>query len=196
MPRFVIVGHEAPLTDDFSLSNLPGGAGRLDLLARAMNSALLISHGIRSDTEVVFIIQNEITLRFDGGELKGLHPDERSTAARIRSALANTSELVGQTEIQASTGVYVRQAGFNEQLTHDSNHIVHLDPHGTPATTVSPPADPTFVLSDHRDFNSDERAVLHESADDRVSLGPTSLHTDDAIAVAHNWLETNGYQIG
>jgi tRNA (pseudouridine54-N1)-methyltransferase len=50
MRQFVVVGHDAPTTDDFSLDDLPG-AGRLDVLCRCITAALLLSHGIRDGVE-------------------------------------------------------------------------------------------------------------------------------------------------
>jgi len=51
-----------------------------------------------------------------------------------------------------------------------------------------------FVLSDHRDFTDTETETLDERVDERVRLGPEPLHADHAITVAHNYLDTDGYQ--
>ncbi|HKJ57827.1 MAG TPA: tRNA (pseudouridine(54)-N(1))-methyltransferase TrmY, partial [Halobacteriales archaeon] len=62
-----------------------------------------------------------------------------------------------------------------------------------PVAELAPPASPTFVLSDHRDFTEAEAVVVSEHADERISLGPERIHADHAIAVAHNFLDTAGY---
>ena len=46
MRRFVIVGHKAVTTGDFKLDDMAGGAGRLDILLRCINSAFSLSREI------------------------------------------------------------------------------------------------------------------------------------------------------
>ena len=50
--RFAIIGHRVPSSGKIILNDLAGGSGRLDVLCRAINSALFISHGIRDDTHI------------------------------------------------------------------------------------------------------------------------------------------------
>ena len=47
MRRFAIVGHRAMSKGKLPLNDLAGGAGRMDVLVRAMMAALLTSHGLR-----------------------------------------------------------------------------------------------------------------------------------------------------
>ena len=51
--RFAIIGNRAPSSGKLNLNDLPGDGGRMDVLVRAVNSALFISHGIRKDTQIV-----------------------------------------------------------------------------------------------------------------------------------------------
>jgi len=194
MRQFVYVGHEAPTAADFALDDLTG-AGRLDLLARSVTAALLLSHDIRADTRVQLVLGNEFTVTFDGATLQGLNPDERSTAARVRSALAEREEAIGQVPVEVSPGVSLVRRGFEgtvEDASADGT-VVHLQESGEPAPAVAPPADPVFVLSDHLDFTEGERELLEAVADHRVSLGPHALHADHATVLAHNWVDTRGF---
>jgi tRNA (pseudouridine54-N1)-methyltransferase len=50
-----------------------------------------------------------------------------------------------------------------------------------------------FVLSDHEDFAESEASLLADAADECVRLGPTRLHADHAVTVAHHYLDTAGY---
>ncbi|MFB6074589.1 MAG: tRNA (pseudouridine(54)-N(1))-methyltransferase TrmY [Haloarculaceae archaeon] len=193
MRQFLVVGHDAPATDEFSLDDLPG-AGRLDLLARCVTSGLLLSHGIREDARVLLVLGDAFTLRFEGAELRGLHPDERSTAARVRSALAEREEAIGHVEVETSPGVYLSRRDLAATLADAAGATtVQLHDDGDPVVDLDPPADPLFVLSDHRDFGDGEAALIADHADARVSLGPERLHADQAITVAHNYLDTDGY---
>jgi len=194
MRQFVVVAHEAPLDPDFSLSDL-AGSGRVDLLCRCLNAAFLTSHGIREDVRAYLVVRDAASVRFDGRELRHLHPDERSTAALIREALATRAEAVGHREVESTPGVFVSKRGLDDVLgaIETDGPVIQLHEDGTPAPEVAPPPSPTFVLSDHRDLTDEEAAFVAEHADERVSLGPERIHADHAIAVAHNFLDTEGY---
>ena len=192
MRQFVVVGHDAPTTPDFSLDDLPG-AGRLDVLCRCVNSAFFLSHDLREDVRVHLVLGEEYVVRFEGAELRRLNPDERSTAALVRGALEARDEAIGAMAANPSPGVYLRKGDLESTLEALEGTLVELHEGGTPVVDLEPPADPAFVLSDHRDFTAAEADLLAERADERVSLGPEPLHADHAITVAHNYLDTRGF---
>lgn len=195
MRCFVVHGHDAPTDPDFALDDLPGGAGRLDLLARCLLSGLLLSHDIRDDVSITLVLDDELTLTFDGSELRSLHPDERSAAALIRSTLEHRDGAIGRMAVEPSPGVSLERAGFERTIRDLASEgtLLPLLPGGRPVAEVEPPAEPVFVLSDNRPFPEAERELLAEVGDDPLSLGPRALHTDQAITVAHNWLDTDGF---
>ena len=193
MRQFVVCGHDAPIDPDFPLEDLPGAAGRLDLLARCVNAGLFLSHGIREDSRVHLVLRDEYTVRFDGSSARGLHPDERSLAARVRDALANREDAIGHMPADVSPGVELYRMGLADTLDALDGTLVQLHEDGDPVAERDPPADPVFVLSDHSDFTDAEADLLAERADERLRLGPEAIHADHAIAVAHNYLDTDGY---
>lgn len=192
---FVLVGHEAPTTPDFALEGLPG-TGRLDLLARSLIAGLLTSHDIRAGASVTLVLGDEVAVRFDGNELQGLHPDERSAAALIRTALEAARDAVGPLENEVRPGTFVSKRGVEQVVRDLANEgtVVQLHEDGLAAGDTEPPADPVFVLSDHRDFSTEEQTLLVEVADEQVSLGPVPIHADQAVAVANNWVDTEGFR--
>jgi tRNA (pseudouridine54-N1)-methyltransferase len=194
MREFVVVGHEAPTTPEFSLSELPG-AGRLDVLCRCVTSGLLLSHDIREAVRVRLVLGGEYVVQFDGADLRHLHPDERSAASLIRGALEHRDGAVGAQAADASPGVTIRRGGLAEALEAlpASATVVALRADGDPLIDLEPPAHPAFVLSDHRSFTDADLAVLAEVADERVAVGPAAVHADHAVTVAHNYLDTDGY---
>ncbi|MDS0299837.1 tRNA (pseudouridine(54)-N(1))-methyltransferase TrmY [Halogeometricum sp. S1BR25-6] len=195
MRQFVIIGHDAPTTAEFSLDDLAGAAGRLDVLCRCVNSAFFLSHAIRDSVRVHLVLGDEYTVRFEGAELRRLNPDERSTAALIRGALEVREEAIGHMPADASPGVTLRRMGFESTLdaVADEGTVVELHEAGDPVVDVEPPENPVFVLSDHRDFTDEEAALLADAADERVRLGPEVLHADHAVTVVHNYLDTEGF---
>ncbi|WP_247731128.1 tRNA (pseudouridine(54)-N(1))-methyltransferase TrmY [Halovivax limisalsi] len=196
MRQFVCLGHDVPTAPSFSLDDLAGGAGRLDALCRSLTAALLRSHGIREDVRVHLVLQDELSIVVDGGAVRRLNPDERSTAARIRTALEHRDEAIGALPAEPSPGFEVYRRGFEatlDALAADAT-IVHLHEDGDPLVEGALPEHPAFVLSDHGDFTDAEREVLDRVADRRVRLGPVALHADQAITVAHHALDTDGYE--
>jgi len=193
MRQFVVIGHDAPTTADFSLDDLAGAAGRLDVLCRCVNSAFFLSHALREDVRVHLVLGDEFTVTFVGSDLRRLNPDERSTAALIRNALDRRADAIGHQPVESSPGVSLRRRGFEATLDALDGTLVHLHEDGTPVVDAEPPTDPIFVLSDHHDFTGAESALLADRADMRVRLGPHALHADHAITVAHNYLDTDGF---
>jgi tRNA (pseudouridine54-N1)-methyltransferase len=195
MRQFVVIGHDAPTTPDFSLDNLPGGAGRLDVLCRCVNSAFFLSHALREDVRVHLVLSDAYTVLFEGSDLRRLNPDERSTAALIRTALEDREEAIGPRPYETSPGVSIARRDVEATLetVAEDGTLVHLHEDGDPAGDLEPPTDPVFVLSDHHDFSATEADLLTDLADRRLRLGPEALHADHAIVVAHHWLDTDGW---
>ncbi|MDQ2049981.1 tRNA (pseudouridine(54)-N(1))-methyltransferase TrmY [Natronolimnohabitans sp. A-GB9] len=196
MRQFVLIGHDIPTEPDFSLDDLAGGAGRLDALCRSITASFVTSHGIREDVRAHLVAQDELTITFDGSELRGLNPDERSTAALVRKALEHRDEAIGALPAEPSPGIEVYRRGFEATLeaVADEGTVVQLHEDGDAIGSVDELEDPVFVLSDHRDFTDDEQRVLEAVVEQRLRLGPELLHADQAITVAHHFLDTDGYE--
>ncbi|AKH96700.1 tRNA (pseudouridine(54)-N(1))-methyltransferase TrmY [Halanaeroarchaeum sulfurireducens] len=196
MRQFIVLGHDAPTEPDFALDDLAGGAGRLDVLCRAVNSALFLSHDIREDVRIFLVLDDSVTIRIEGSDLRYMNPDERNVASLLRSALEAKTEAIGHQEAESTPGIYVSTRGLEallETVARDAT-IIQLHEDGDPVADVEPPENPAFVLSDHQNFTDEERALLEDATDHRVRLGPAVLHADHAITVVHNWLDTAGYQ--
>ncbi|WP_137289516.1 tRNA (pseudouridine(54)-N(1))-methyltransferase TrmY [Natronorubrum halophilum] len=196
MRQFVLIGHEVPTEPDFSLDDLAGGAGRLDALCRSITASFVTSHGIRTDVRTHLVVQDELTITFDGSDLRRLNPDERSTAALVRNALEHRDEAIGALPAEPNPGVELYRRGFEatlEALANDGT-VVQLHEDGDTAADAGGLENPVFVLSDHRDFTDEEEAVLEDVVDRRLRLGPELLHADQAITVAHHYLDTDGYE--
>ncbi len=117
MRKFIIVSHRAKADGNFSLDDLCGGAGRLDVLLRCINAAFFISNNIRKNVEVCIVFASSEstpkTIRLVGSELKYLNPDERSTGALIRNALLKD---ISDDEIKSTPGIYVSRKNFEDVL--------------------------------------------------------------------------------
>jgi tRNA (pseudouridine54-N1)-methyltransferase len=189
--RFIIIGHKAATAADFKLDDLAGGAGRLDVLLRCINSAFFLSHDIRKDVEVILVLQGPPgpvrTIRLVGSELRYLNPDERSTGALIRNALMRDA----QTEERSTPGIYVSTRTYQDVLglLGESTEIVYLKEDGRDIRDTELPENVTFVLSDHMDLTPDEEGLLLQYKPKVVKLGPVSYHADHCITIVNNELD-------
>lgn len=193
MRQFIVVARDGPTTEDFSLDDLPT-AGRVDLLARCVIASVLLSHGLRENVRTHLVLGDEFTVRFRASELRGVHPDERSTAALIRKALAEREEAIGQIPVDISAGISLVRMNLDTTLTavNEDSQIYQLHPDGAPKEEVSPPESPAFVLSNHREFAEEDTKTIAQYAEGELCLGPAAIHADHAIAVTHNWVDVNG----
>jgi tRNA (pseudouridine54-N1)-methyltransferase len=193
MRQFVVLGHDAPTTPEFPLDDLPGAAGRLDVLCRCVSAALFRSHGIRDDVEVYLVLGDEVTVRIDAAQLRYMSPDERNIAGLLKQALEAKDRAIGHREAESTPGIHVSTRGFEPVLNDVDGTVVELHEDGTPLADLEPPENPVFVLADHEDFTDEEAALLADRSDRRVRVAPEILHADHTITVAHNYLDTDGF---
>jgi tRNA (pseudouridine54-N1)-methyltransferase len=190
--RFVVIGHRAHTTADFKLDDIAGGAGRLDVLVRCVNSVFFLSHDIRKDAEIHLVLTGgedaPKTVRFSGREVRYLNPDERSTASLIRNALL---KKVGDTEIRASPGVYVSRTSFADLMKElsETSNFVYLREDGGDVRGFEFPENPCFILGDDRDLTEEEEEIMSSYDYDLIKLGPLSLHADHCMIVVLNEMD-------
>ncbi len=192
MRRFLVVGHRAVTSPVFSLDDLAGAAGRMDILLGAANAALLLAHDIRRDAEADLLLLGPPDpprlVRILGHRVRSYQPDLRSNAALVRKALEHGSRV----EREVLPGILASKASFPEALDRLGPPFVYLKQGGRDIRTAAVPADATFVLSDNQDLDpAEERTVLDRDAM-VVGLGPLAVHTDQAIILVQNELDRRG----
>ncbi len=194
MRSFVVMGHSAFAYGDFSLNDLPGSAGRMDIMTRCVTSSLFISHGLRKDAQVHLILEGELlsgelprVVTFAGADMKHLNPDERSTAALIRNALIQYSK--GK---RASPGISVRTSTLDGVLASLNDHEIFLlaeDGKDIRESSLDETKDLAFVLSDNVDFSKDEMTTIMKHAKMKLSLGPLPILSSQCITIVNNELD-------
>ena len=190
MRYFVITGHKAVTTADFKLDDIAGGAGRLDILVRCVNSAFFLSHNLRKDVEIYLVMEGgddpPKTVIFKGESLRYLNPDERSTSSLIRNALMK--KVSPGEEVRSSPGVYVTKMSFEDVIDKLSQKgsFVYLKEDGIDCREYRFPENPIFVLGDNHDLTEDEEAYLLNHSPDRICIGPYSLHADHCMIIVQN----------
>ncbi len=195
MQTFIVIGHKATTLPDFSLEDIPGTSGRLDILCRCINTSFVLSHGIRKDVNVYLVLLGgEVpkTLWLKGDALKHLNPDERTTAALLKKALA----LEAAPEWTRSTpGIFVRMGGLAELLPDlKEKKLVYLREDGEDIRSIDRntlKGDLAFILGDHTGMTPEEERLIDQAGATTVSVGPTSLHADHCIVIV-NWALDTG----
>ena len=191
MRRFLVLGHTAASAPGFSHKDLSGSGGRIDILARCLPAAFLVSHGLRPDVELYTLHLGPPAapkaVRFRSSELKHLNPDERTSALLLEKALG--AQTTGPVWAPATPGVSVAKLALPELLEGIRAPLVLLHEDGEDVARAPLPEGALFVLGDHLGFTPEEELVLGERAAARVSLGPVSLQADQCLVVLHNHLD-------
>lgn len=182
MKKFLILGHKAVTDSGFSLNDMPGSAGRMDVLCRCINSCFFLSHDLRRDVECYLILLGEPnppkTILIKGSEVRYLNPDERSAGALIKKALQNTC---GAEFVESTRGIYIRTGGLQRLL--EENNFTVLDENGTDIRECEEISG-NYILSDHMNFSDEEELLIRELP--KISVGPKVLHADHTITVILN----------
>ncbi len=193
MRRFIVLGHRAFTTPDFKLDDICGGAGRLDVLVRCVNSAFFLSHDLRKDSEIYLVMEGGLdapkTVRFYGPELKYLNPDERSTASLIRNALLKKPR--DKTEVRSTPGVYISKMSFSDVMEKLSQtcRFIYLREDGTDVREYDFPEEPCYILGDDRDPTEEEEEIMSQYPYDKICLGPVSYHANHCMVIVLNEMD-------
>jgi tRNA (pseudouridine54-N1)-methyltransferase len=197
MRSFVVVGHKATTAPNFSLEDIPGTSGRLDILCRAVTAAFVLSHGIRKDVCVYLILLGgEIpkTIILRGESLRHLNPDERTTAALLKKALAVPATPQWT---MSTSGIFVRLGGLAELLADLKDaRLVYLREDGADIRSLGGgelAGEMAFFLGDHTGMTAGEESLIEGAGAKVVSMGPTSLHADHCIVLLNWLLDTNPF---
>ena len=192
--RFASVGHRAMSKGKLPLNDLAGGAGRMDVLIRAVMSSLLTSHGLRDNVEVVLHLQGgpgpHRRLKFVGSELRGFHAEERSVAGLIAKVIREPLPAIGHW-IERTPGLYDGGGSLSHTLMEWKDSVtVRLDADAerlwNENSTIPMQSTPTedsiaFLLSDDQPLDTDQGIPR--------SLGSTWLQGHHAIAICHFLLD-------
>ena len=206
MRRFAIIGQRAMSQGKLPLNDMAGGAGRMDVLVRAMMSALMTSHGFRDDTEIILHLQGgpgpNRRVKIDGRTVRGIHAEERSVAGQIGKVLKQPTPPKGHW-VERSIGIWDSGGDILDTIREWSNtRIVALDADAerlwknkSVIPIVSNPLSKIHNDTDNSEFTSidigfilsDDKPLEQDLPEQiiRRSLGDIWLQGHLAIAVCH-----------
>lgn len=189
--NFVLIGPRAEASPNFRVDDLPSSSGRLDVLLRGLRAAMLVSHGLRTDTTTYLVLLGgwhaPRVLRMDSARVRYLRPDERSLALFVQKALA--LDVPDRGWVSTRTGVDVARGDTALALADAGGEVLLLDEAGDDVRRVSLPTPLTIVVGGPDGVDPVSLAALDAVGARRLSVGPVSLHADDAVAVVSNELD-------
>jgi len=187
MKQFILYTSKAVTSPDFSLDDLPGSGGRMDLVARCICNALWISHDLRRDSCIHVVACGSpnppVVISFYGDRLRDVSPDERNIAAWIKKALAKKRK---------NPGINIRKLSFQqlvEELASAGNFFYILHEQGRDISEVKLKGDSVFVLGDHIGLPEKEEKFVARFEHDKISLGTTSYLASQCVTVLHYVLD-------
>ena len=187
--RFVIVGTRAMAKGKLPLNDLAGGAGRMDVLIRALMSSILTSHGIRKDVEFTMVLLGgpgpARRIKFVSNELKGIHAEERAVAGKVAAVIKEPIPPRGHW-IERSPGIYDGGGDLDMTLEDWSCPTIRLEADSPNLYSGSLPSnfsigDIGFILGDDKTLECD-RGIPR-------SLGNNWLQGHTCIAIVHFLLD-------
>ncbi len=194
MRRFVFIGQGALASPDFLLDDLAGTSGRLDVLLRALRAALMVSHGLRKDSIAYLVLlggpRAPRTLRFDGGAVQFLRPEERSLAVLAKKVLTAAPEEAEVFTV-VRPGISIVNAGLAAVIADLDGAVPYVLEEGAPDIrgAAIESANGAFFVGDHKGFDPRARAELSAIGAVPIGLGPVSVHVEDAVAIVANELD-------
>jgi tRNA (pseudouridine54-N1)-methyltransferase len=195
--RFVVIGQTATASADFSLEDLAGSSGRLDVLLRCVRAALLCSHGVRRDVTVYLVLlggpEAPRVVRVEGATAKFLRPDERPLATLVKKALGAERPDDARGFVERRHGIAVADAGL-EAVVADMGRArpFLLDEGGVDIRDLSDTdleGDTVFFVGDHLGISPDARRRVAEMGGRAIAVGPESLHSDDVVTLVTNEID-------
>jgi len=193
--RFAIIGHRAPSSGKINLNDLAGSSGRIDVLSRAVNTALFLSHGIRSDTDITLHLMGgggpPRRIWFEGSRLRGVHPDERAISGQVGKALKYPVPAIGRM-VELHTGLWHSGGSIEQTIDEWAREGVRtfvLDADGTPFDPKKHNGESVgFILSDDQPFTESEKGAMDSL--EKISLGETWIQGHSCIAILHHAMDS------
>lgn len=186
---FVIVAGKA-VTSKFNINDLPGSAGRMDLVCRFIAQSLFISHGIRKNVRVYAVLKGPPdppkSIRIEGSEVRYLAPDERNIAGMINKAL---KENVSSEWKKVSPGVYLSRKGLQDIIEELSDRRIYYLREDGEDVMFADIENPAFIIGDHLGVDEEDERIILEKAKNVISLGKLPYHSDQCVTILNYILD-------
>ncbi len=197
MREFLLRALKARTDNEFDLENLPD-AGRLDLVARCISSALWLAKGLRNDTIIHVNLEGPKfppkMISFYGSRLKGFYFDEKGIAKFIKHALEEGINLKLNESLEVYPGIIVAKKSFERLIKEKQDYqIIYLHKKGKDIRELKFKENVLFVFGDYIGMPRKTEIFLERYNAEKVSLGKIDYHASHCIAIVNNELDRRSY---
>ncbi|MFZ8830004.1 MAG: tRNA (pseudouridine(54)-N(1))-methyltransferase TrmY [Candidatus Aenigmatarchaeota archaeon] len=184
------------VTKEFKLNDLPN-AGRMDLIARCISTAIFLSYSLRKDVKFHVVLNGPpsppLTVTFFTNELKNVYPDERNIASHINIAIKNFR--IGKKNSEA--GIYVEKKSFEEVVKEEiekygNDNIFYLNLEGEDIRSIKMKSDSVFILGDNKGIPKKEESFLLRNKIRKVSVGRIEYLSSQVITIVNYEMDREG----
>ena len=184
------------VTKEFKLNDLPN-AGRMDLIARCISTAIFLSYSLRKDVKFHVVLNGPpsppLTVTFFTNELKNVYPDERNIASHINIAIKNF--IIGKKNSEA--GIYVEKKSFEEVVKEEiekygNDNIFYLNLEGEDIRSIKMKSDSVFILGDNKGIPKKEESFLLRNKIRKVSVGRIEYLSSQVITIVNYEMDREG----
>jgi tRNA (pseudouridine54-N1)-methyltransferase len=180
MLRFIQLLPDASPIGDFLLKDLPGSGKRIDILCRDLAACFSWSPMTwpKENLELVAVIADSRILTFR-------NPEEETPQSEVEWATVVSSSLKEQPLDYVTVSEGSLEDIINQYNTQPKSTLWVLEESGTHISILGPKLSTTqnsFMLGDHRGFNSQTESLLSRYSLPRVSLGKKSYLSSHCVA--------------
>ena len=179
--RFIQLLPEASPKGDFILKDLPGSGKRIDLLCRVFSAGFDWAPNTfdKANIEIIAVIDDSIILQV---QYPGENPPtgEKAWAKIIKDSLRGEPPHYVQVindNLESVILKFNNPPKANLWVLHEDGEEVDLREAVTLAT------DNSFMLGDHRGFNSQTEELVSKYSLQKISLGKTSYLSSHCVAL-------------
>lgn len=180
MRTFIVRARKSP-SRRFDTRNLPG-AGRIDLVCRAISNALWVSNGVRENVVIKIVLEGgkkgPKVMTIDSNKIKSLRPDEKNIAMHINKAIRKRDV----------PGITVEEKSF-EALVKEYDNLYYLDKKGSDVRKTKFSKDSCFIIGDYIGLAPKTKKLLDRFGAKKLSLGNTMLFASHCVVLIHNELD-------
>lgn len=174
---FILKASKARTDNRFTIKDLPGSSGRMDLVCRCILSALLLSKTHRSDTTFYAVLEGPprppLTIEVDGEKVKELPRDEFQIASVLK-------EILDPNLVSFPKGFRIINKGFREVVAEQFNksEIYFLHGSGNDINKTfsefqkAEKPQIAFILGDHTGLSQKDLEWLIQKRIKPLSVGP------------------------
>ena len=178
--RFILILPNVSPWGDFVLKDLPGSGKRIDVLCRLLSSSFEWGPNTweKSNIEVIAVIRDSVVLRVQYPE-QNLPSGERAWGQVIKESLkGNPPDYVEVKEGNLESVIieYNNPPSSSMWILHEDGEELNLQ------EIVISGTDNSFMLGDHRGFNSQTEDLVSKYTLRKVSLGAISYLSSHCVA--------------